>query len=125
VTVAAEPEEDIIEVIEVVEEVKKPRKSRNAVTPVVEVPSSSSLGLATPVEPPSTSKRARIVKMEDMDQGADAEMEDETTPVSIAADRIRVHSADWAGADCAKGQRKSITRWSHTDSSTIRSIVKS
>jgi len=82
-TATAEPE-DIIEIIEVVEEVKKPRRSRKAITPIVEVPASSSIA-GTPVQPPSTSKRSRSSKREEVDDGADAEVEDETTPVSISA----------------------------------------
>jgi hypothetical protein len=79
-TATAEPE-DIIELIEAVEEVKKPRRSR-AITPIVEVPASSSIALGAPVAPPSTSKRSRSTKREEVDDGADAEVEDETTPVS-------------------------------------------
>jgi hypothetical protein len=66
-------------------DVKKPRRSRKAVTPVVEVPSSSSAILTSPARPPSTIKQSRIVKQEQADDGADAEVEDETTPVRVFA----------------------------------------
>jgi hypothetical protein len=62
------------------EPVYKSRKKR-PVTPVVEVPSSSSLVQAPPADPPSTSKRSRSTKREEVDDGAIAEVEDQTTPV--------------------------------------------
>ena len=59
-------------------------------TPVVEVPSSSSLVQAPPADPPSTSKRSRSTKREEVDDGANAEVEDETTPVCSAVDVVKI-----------------------------------
>jgi hypothetical protein len=69
------------------------------VTPVVEVPSSSSLIQAPPADPPSTSKRSRSTKREEVDDGADAEAEGETTPVCIAAALLQ-KPADVVGTNC-------------------------
>jgi hypothetical protein len=82
-TATAEPEEilEIIEVVEEVQPVKKPRRSRKAVTPVVEVPSSSSISLGTPVLSPGSSKHGQEAVKEEVDQGAEAEVEDEASPV--------------------------------------------
>jgi hypothetical protein len=80
------------------EPVYKSRKKR-PVTPVVEVPSSSSLVQAPPVDPPSTSKRSRSTKREEVDDGANAEVEDETTPVCIAAALLQ-KPADDVGTNC-------------------------
>jgi hypothetical protein len=84
--------------------VYKSRNRKRAVTPVVEVPSSSSLVQALPADPPSTSKKSRATKKEEVDDGADAEVEAETTPVSTAVDVLRI-SADKIGTNCKKGQR--------------------
>ena len=87
-TATVEPEEEIIKAIQVYqvpEPVHKSRKKR-PVTPVVEVPSSSSLVQAPQADPPSTSKRSRSTKREEVDDGANAEVEDETTPVRAAVD---------------------------------------
>ena len=70
------------------EPVHKSRKKR-PVTPVVEVPSSSSLVQAPQADPPSTSKRSRSTKREEVDDGANAEVEDETTPVRAAVDNSK------------------------------------
>ena len=80
------------------EPVYKSRKKR-PVTPVVEVPSSSSLVQAPQPDPPSTSKRSRSTKREEVDDGANAEVEDETTPVCIAAALLQ-KPADDVGTNC-------------------------
>jgi hypothetical protein len=97
-TATVEPEEETIQVIQAPEPVYKSRKKR-PVTPVVEVPSSSSLIQASPADPPSTSKRSRSTKREEVDDGADAEAEGETTPVCIAAALLQ-KPADDVGTNC-------------------------
>jgi hypothetical protein len=64
-------------VIEEEEVVKKPRKSRKTASPVVEVPASSSVVLGLPV----AAQAEVIVAKEEVDAGAEAEVEDEATPV--------------------------------------------
>lgn len=81
-TATAEPEE-IIVVAEAEVTAKKPRRSRKTVSPVVEIEASPAAILSTPVDARIEDAALAAVIKKEIDEGAEAEVEDEATPVSL------------------------------------------